>query len=112
MSRKSGAMMDSMQAHLRRMRGLSAGAMVKMLPIHRRMVADLLAQMTTDMYSTHMPADVAWTATMDSLQQDLIQLPELTKPELEQAMAAHRARLSRIITMHKEMIEKMTAMPK
>ncbi len=112
MSRRSNALMDSMQARMRGLRGISLDSMVRLLPRYRRTLSNLLAQMTADVHSINMSPDVAWTATMDSLQEDLIQLPEMTKPELRQGMPGHQARLSRLMTLHKEMMAKTAARSK
>ena len=89
------------------MQTMTSDQLAAILPMHRQMVANMLAQMTADMRSMNMPADAAWTATIDSVRQDLIHLPEMTKAELKQAMPAHAARVSRLVQMHKEMMAKM-----
>jgi hypothetical protein len=101
------AMMDSMQAQMRMMTSMTADQMAATLPTHRQMVATMLSQMTAEMRSMNMPADAAWTATIDSVRQDLIRLPVMTKPELKQAMPAHLARVSRVMQIHKDMMAKM-----
>lgn len=106
-STMGSAMMDSMQAHMGMMTSMTADQMAATLPTHRQMVVNMLSQMTAEMRSMNMPADAAWMATIDSVRQDLIRLPEMTKPELKQAMAAHVARLSRVMQMHKDMMAKM-----
>ncbi len=101
------AMMDSMQAHMRMMTSTTADQMAATLPTHRQMVANMLSQMTAEMRSMNTPADAAWKATIDSMRQDLIRLPVMTKPELKQAMPAHLARVSRVMQIHKDMMAKM-----
>ena len=103
MSASFAALMDSIQADMRRTSVTDAHSTGRTLPRYRRMVSSMLAQMTTEMHTMNVPADVAWTATMDSLQQDLMQLPEMTRSELRQAMPAHRARVSRLMAMYREM---------
>jgi hypothetical protein len=102
------ATMDSMAASMHVMASMNADQLSAMLPVHRQMVANMLSQMTSDMRSMNMPADAAWTATTDSVRQDLIHLPEMGKAELKQAMPAHQARVSRLMQMHKAMMERMT----
>lgn len=106
-STMGSAMMDSMQAHMLMMTSMTADQIAATLPTHRRMVANMLSQMTTDMRSMNMPADAAWTATIDSVRQDLIRLPEMTRPEVKQAMPAHLSRVSRVMQIHKDMMAKM-----
>ena len=102
----SSAMMDSMSAEMRSMSSMSAAEMARMLPQHRQMVANMLSQMTSDMRSMNMPGDAAWTATVDSVRQDLVRFPDMTPAELKGAMPAHQARVSRLMTMHREMMSK------
>jgi hypothetical protein len=103
----SSAMMDSMHAQMQKLDGMTADQMAAMLPMHRQMAANMLSQMTADMRSMNMPADAAWTATTDSVRQDLIRLPTLSKAQLEQALPAHRARMMRLMQMHKDMMTRM-----
>lgn len=98
------AMMDSMQAHMRMMDTTSAARMKEMLPMHRQMAADMLSRMSSEMRSMNMPADARWSATADSLRQDLIRMPEMSAGELEAMMPAHHARMMRLMQMHRDMM--------
>lgn len=100
------AMRDSMQADMLMM-SRSVDQMAARLPTHRQMVANMLSQMVAEMRSMNMSADAVRTATIDSVRQDLIRLPEMTKPELEHAMPAHLARVSRVLQIHKDMTAKV-----
>jgi len=99
----TGAMMDSMRLHMRTMQSASAEQMKAMLPRHRQMVANMLARMNAEMRSMNMRADAAWSATIDSVRQDLIHLPDMSAKELERVMPAHGARVTRLIEMHQRM---------
>lgn len=103
----SAAMADSMQAEMKKMAAMTPDQMAAMLPMHRQMVGNMLAQMSSDMRSMNMPADAAWTALTDSVRQDLIRLPDMSKTELKQAIPAHHARVTRLMQMHKDMMAKM-----
>jgi hypothetical protein len=103
----SSATMDSMHAEMQKMQGMTAGQMAAMLPMHRQMAANMLSKMTADMRSMNMPADAAWTATTDSVRQDLTRLPELSNEQLKQELPAHHARMMRLMQMHKDMMAKM-----
>ena len=103
----SPAMADSMQAEMKHMAAMTPDQMTAMLPMHRQMVGNMLSQMSSDMRSMNMPADAAWTALTDSVRQDLIRLPEMSKTELKQAITAHHARVTRLMQMHKDMMAKM-----
>lgn len=103
----SGAAMDSMHAEMQKMEGMTADQMAAMLPMHRQMAATMLSRMAAEMRSMNMPANPAWTATTDSVRQDLARLPELSKEQLKQAMPAHHARLMKLMQMHRDMMAKM-----
>ena len=101
------AMMDSIQSQMKSMAAMSADQMVSTLPMHRSMVANALSQMSADMRGMNMTADAAWTALSDSIRQDLIRLPDMTKGEVAQAMPPHHARVMRLMKMHMDMMGKM-----
>ena len=111
MSGMSGMMntaaMDSMHTHMRMMDTVSAEGMKEMLPMHRQMAANMLSQMNSEMRSMNMPANTAWTATVDSLRQDLVRMPDMGGPELKVMMPAHHARMTRLMQMHRDMMAKM-----
>ena len=101
---QGGGMMEEMQAHMRSMQGAGGDSLRAMLPVHRQMAANMIAQMNREMRDMNMAADGGWTATVDSLRQDLIRMPEMGAPELQSFMAAHRARLARLMQMHGAMM--------
>ena len=103
----SRATMDSMHAEMQKMEGMTADQMAAMLPMHRQMAANMLSRMSAEMRSMNMPADPAWTATTDSVRQDLTRLPELSKEQLKEALPAHHARMMKLMQMHKDMMAKM-----
>jgi hypothetical protein len=53
------------------------------------------------------PADEAWTATVDSLREDLSRMPEMGAQELRDWMPRHRARMTRLMEMHRAMMGNM-----
>lgn len=97
-------MLEQMQAHLKSMDGAGADSLQAMLPMHRQVVANMIAQANKDMRDMNMPGDPAWTATVDSLWQDLIRMPELSAAELQQFMPAHGARVTRLMEAHRVMM--------
>ena len=101
------AMMDSMQAHMRMMDGVTSQQLKAMLPAHRQMAAKMLPQLDADMRRMNMQPDAAWKALTDSLRQDLIRMPEMNGSELRTAMDAHQARMMRLMKMHQTMMGKM-----
>lgn len=108
MSGMMGAgMMDSMQAHMGMMDTVSGERMKEMLPMHRQMTANMLSQMNSEMQGMNMPASTAWKATVDSLRQDLVRMPDMRDAELKTLMPAHHARMRRLMEMHRTMMGKM-----
>ena len=100
-------MMEEMQAHMRTMQGVGGDSLKAMLPMHRQMAANMIAQMNREMRDMNMAADAGWTATIDSLRQDLVRMPEMGGSELQSFVPAHQARLERLIQMHGSMIDGM-----
>ena len=100
----SEAMLDSMQAHMRRAGHMTADQMAAMVPMHRQMVGDMLSQMTSESRAMNLPPNAAWNALADSVRQDLVRLPEMNKNEVKQAMPADCARVTRLIRMHQTMM--------
>ena len=102
-----GGMMEQMQSHMRMMDGAGADSMQAMLPMHRQMVANMISQFGREMREMNMKADPAWEATIDSLRQDNVRMPEMNASELRAFMPEHRARLMRLMEMHRSMMAKM-----
>lgn len=100
----SDSMMAQMHAHMQMMDTASAAGLQAMLPMHRQMVANVLSGMTADMRSMNMTGDAAWTATSDSVRQDLVRMPDMTPEELKRATAAHHARVMRLMDLHRKMM--------
>lgn len=99
-----GSMMATMQSHMRMMQGMGADSMKAMLPQHRQMVANMLAQMNQEMRRMNMAQDPAWTATVDSIRQDLTTMPSMSASELHAFMPRHGARVMRLVEMHQRMM--------
>lgn len=114
--RGMGGMMDSamtgmsneMHTHMMAMTGAAADSMKRMLPMHRQMVANMIAKMNGEMRDMKMASNTEWTATVDSLRRDLVRLPELGNAELTAMMSAHMARVTRVSAMHQQMMRSMS----
>ena len=104
MGNMTAAMMDSMQTHMAMMDTVSADHMKAMLPTHRQMVANMLSSMNSEMRQMNMSPDAAWAATIDSVRQDLTTMPDMTGPQLKAMMAAHHARVMRLVEQHRAMM--------
>lgn len=102
-----GDMMARMGAHMQMMQAMSGDSIQAMLPMHRQMVANMIARMNREMREMDMPADEAWDATVDSLRNDLVAVPRMDAAELKALMPAHHRRLMRLMEMHGEMMAGM-----
>lgn len=100
------AMMRGMRDRMQLMVRANAERMQAMLPEHRQMTANMLAQMSREMARMSMIGDSAWTAAVDSLRQDLTRMPEMDPAELKALMPAHQARVMRLMEMHRTMMQK------
>ena len=99
--------MADVDAHLGMIGSATADSMKAMLPMHRQMVANMIAQLEREMRDMNMTGNAAWTATLDSLRQDLRVMPELSAQALRDLMPAHSSRVRRVIDMHRSMMASM-----
>lgn len=105
---QSGGTMEQMQAHMGMIRGVSGDRMKAMLPEHRQMAANMVSEFNREMKGMNMMStNAAWNATVDSLRQDLVRMPEMGADELTAFMPAHEARLTRLMEMHRAMMAEM-----
>jgi hypothetical protein len=96
-----------MEAHMQAMESANADSLPTMLPEHRQAVANMIAHMNQEMRDMSMQADAGWTATVDSLRQDLRRMPEMGGAELKAMMPQHHARVSRLAELHRSMMAQM-----
>lgn len=112
MAGMSGTMMtkdatDSMHAEMTRLTAATPDQAKGMVAMHRQMVANMLSQMNADMRSMNMTADPAWTALVDSIRRDLVNLPDLSGTQLTTMLPDHRTRVERLMSMHEKMMGPM-----
>lgn len=100
-------MMGDMQKQMDAMMKVSPDQMKAMMPAHRQMAANALGEMTAEMRKMNMSGDAAWTATVDSVRQDLARMPDLNGKEMTATMPAHHARMMRLMAMHQAMMKNM-----
>ena len=105
-SKMMSHMMDSMETHMRMMDTASAATMQAMMPMHHQMADSMISRMNEDMRRMNMATDSAWTVTVDSLRQDLGRMSAMTTSEMMAMMPAHRARMMRLMQMHRTMTGK------
>jgi hypothetical protein len=96
--------MMEMRSQMEEMMGMNSAGMAAMMPEHRQMAANMLAQMNREMEQMSMTRDSAWVATVDSLRQDLVQMPGMGADEFPAFMPAHRDRVMRLMEMHDSMM--------
>ena len=99
-----GGMMEQMQSHMQQMQGASGEQIRANLSQHRQMVANMISQFNREMREMGMATDQEWNQTIEALRQDLRQMPEMSAQELETFMPEHRARVTRLMEMHREMM--------
>ena len=107
MAPQGGGAAEQMQAHMRMMQGADGERMKALLPEHRQMAANMIAGFNQEMKGMNMATDAAWSATVDSLRQDLVRMPEMSADELKAFMPAHEARLNRLMESHRAMMGNM-----
>jgi hypothetical protein len=107
MAGMGAGMANQMMSHMQSMQGAGADSMRAMLPMHRQMVANMIAQMNREMRDMNMTMDAQWNATVDSLRDDLRRMPEMSAQELRAFMPAHRDRVMRLMEMHGTMMKNM-----
>lgn len=100
-----GSMMARMQAHMRVMDGPGGDSLKGMLPMHRQMLVNMLAEMSAQMRNMNMTGDKQWIALSDSIRQDLVQMRTLSVRDLGQFMPAHGSRVMRLMNMHQSMMQ-------
>ena len=104
---QGGGMTERIQGHMRMMEGAGAEQMKAMMPEHRQMAANMIAEFNREMKGMNMAGDAAWNATVDSVRQDLVRMPEMPAQELAGYMPAHEGRLNRLMEMHRSMMVNM-----
>lgn len=99
----SDSMMTAMHSHMQMMDTVSAAQLQSMFAMHQQMLSDMTSRMTDDMRAMNMSGDAAWTATTDSLRQDLTQMQGMTPEAMKQAVSAHHGRVMRMMDMYRRM---------
>lgn len=100
----SEGMIGEMRSHMERIQGAGADSLGQLMPAHRQMAANLLAQMNAEMRQMNMSPDSTWNALVDSVRQDLVRMPELAPGDMVGFMAAHLERMRRLMERHGAMM--------
>ncbi|MEP6496069.1 MAG: hypothetical protein ABJF01_25555 [bacterium] len=100
----SAAASDSMETRLRTMDMMSAAQIEAALPAHSRAAGDMLSRMSADVQGMHMSPTTSWSATTDSIRQDLSHMAGMTGDQMKAAMPAYHVRMTRLRDMHRQMM--------
>lgn len=100
-------MMQRMTEQMRAMQGAGGDSLRAMLPMHRQLTANMLAEMNGEMRKMGMAAAPEWEAVVDSLRRDLTRMPEMSPAELQAFMSAHLGRVAQLMRMHRSMMQGM-----
>jgi hypothetical protein len=101
---QSAGMMQDMASHMQMMQNVSADSMMTLMPAHRQMGENMLQQMDDEMRGTNMQPDAQWNAMADSVRQDMTRMADMSVAELRAFMPEHRARMMRLMDMHRSMM--------
>jgi O-methyltransferase involved in polyketide biosynthesis len=104
---QSTGMMEQMTSHMQMMETVSGDSMLTMLAAHRQMGENMLDRMTDEMRDMNMQPDARWNATADSVRQDMMRMGGFSAAELQASMPEHRARMARLMDMHRTMMGSM-----
>lgn len=74
------------------------------LPIHARMLTEVLAQYEREMTILDVTGGRAWKSTVDSVRNDLSILQQVNDRELRPVLEAHQRRVANLITYHEAML--------
>jgi hypothetical protein len=101
---QSAGMMQDMTSHMQMMQSVRADSMMTLMPAHRQMGESMLEQMDEEMRGMNMQPDAQWNATADSVRQDVTRMPDMSVAELQAFMPEHRARMMRLMDIHRSMM--------
>ena len=104
---QQGGMAEQMQAHMQMMEGASGDRLMAMMPEHRQMAANMMAQMNREMREMDMSNNTEWNETVSALRQDLTRMPEMSAEELKAFLPEHQTRIEKLTEMHRSMMSDM-----
>jgi hypothetical protein len=94
-----------MQSHMQAMTGASGDSLMKILPEHRQMTANMLAQMNQQMRG--MKGGPEWDEAVSAVRQDLTRMPEMGAEELKAYLPQHQEHVNRLMELHRSMMGNM-----
>lgn len=105
MDMQSMRMMPMMRAHMDSMARMAPEQMQAAMATHQTMMSQMMDAMGADMRGMGTQADPAWVALTDSVRRDLAEFPTLSGEKLRMRVQAHAARVSRLMTVHENMMK-------
>jgi len=91
--------MQQMRMHMQQMSATPADSLMGVMPMHRQRVGQMLGAMDSASMARGMAMDSTWSATRDSVRDDLSRMEAMSAEELREFMPAHRARVERLMSM-------------
>ena len=104
---QQGGAASQLEAHMKMMEGAGGEQIKAMLPEHRQLVANTIAQYNQEMRGMNMADDEEWNSTVNALRQDLVRLPEMSADELKAFLPEHQERINKLQEMHRSMMASM-----
>ena len=103
-STQQNGVAPQLQTHMQMMRTASGEELKDMLPEHRQLVANMIAQMNREMREMNMADDTEWNEAVNALRDDLVRLPEMSPDELKAFLPEHQERIDKLAEMHQGMM--------
>ncbi len=102
---------NSMETSLGAMDNMSAAQLEAAFPANRQAAGEMLSRMGADVQGMHMSPSASWSATTDSIRQDLSHMAGLTGAQMKAAMPAYHGRMTRLMDMHRQMMARPAGGP-
>ena len=99
-------MMESMEVRMRLMDTASAATMAARKPRYHQMADSMLSRMNEEVRRMNIATDSIWSATVDSVRQDLSRMRAMAGSDMKAMMPAHLERMRFLIQMHRTMTGK------
>ncbi len=97
---------DSMEMRLHTMDRMSAAQIAAAFPAHSQAAGAMLSRMSADVQGMPMSPNMNWGATSDSIRGDLSHMAGMSGAQMNAAMPAYHARMTRLMGMHGQMMAK------
>jgi hypothetical protein len=95
-----------METRLRTMDMMSAAQIAAAFPAHSQAAGAMLSRMNADLQGMPASPNMSWSATNDSIRRDLSHMAGLTGAQMNAAMPAYHAHMTRLMGMHRQMMGK------